>query len=108
MILRGISHLALQVFSELAPARGAEETVLRDAQEKLLNHLLGVFAVPNQRTHIASNSWGIAQHKKRWIANDIPLGGNVLQTRLCFFLLRCLHGCLFVSSSYAVRRRPVK
>src|SRR5262245_34728618 len=94
MIQRGIAHRGLQVVAEAALPREADETVLREAKEKLLHYLFGVMAIANQRTHIPLDSWGIAQYKMGRVTDDVPLGGNVLQTRRQAFLLLCRHSCL--------------
>src|SRR6516225_8006771 len=85
MIQCVIAYGGLEVVPEPASARGADETVLRDTQEKILYQVLGIVAVPDQGSHIPLDSWKIASYKTSRVTDDLPLRGNLLQAQLRHF-----------------------
>src|SRR5690348_3618783 len=94
MIQCGIAYGGLEVVPEPAAPRGADEAVLRDAQEKILYQVLGIVAVPDQGSHIPLDSWEIAPDKTSRVTDDKPLRGNLLQAQLRRFRLCCPHDLL--------------
>jgi hypothetical protein len=94
MIQCGIAYGGLQVVPEPASPRGADETVLRDTQEKILYQILGIVAVSDQGGHIPLDSWKIAPYKTSRVTDDLPLRGNLLQAQRRRFRLFWPHDLL--------------